>query len=100
MNQDLRRGWRTVVWSLTRITLLTLLALLIDWLARGSPRSDLSYIAYGILLVIVLGELFYGSENVAARFSIKGPGQTEATFDSTQRLDSRVTPDDPDQEQG
>lgn len=97
MNQDLRRGWRTVVWSLTRLALLILLALLIDWLARGSPRSDLSYLAYGILLIFAIGELFYGSENVAARVSIKGPGNLGASFDSTPPQ-SRLTPDDPDQE--
>lgn len=97
MKQDIRRGWRTVVWAATRLTLLVLLWVLIDWLARGSPRSDLAYLAYGLIVLIGIGELFYGSENVAARINLHGPGGLGLDFDSS-GPDSRVTPDDPDGE--
>ena len=77
-NPDTRRGLRSFVQAIVALAIIALLYWLTH-LMRGDAVG-LRQIAQGALLIVGLGTVFYGAENVGRAFDFKGPGGFEANF--------------------
>ncbi len=77
-NPDARRGLRSVVQAIVALAIVALLYWLVGLMSNDAV--GLRQIAHGALIIIGLGTVFYGAENVSRAFGFKGPGGFEASF--------------------
>lgn len=79
-NPDKRRALRAVVQAVLALALIGLLY----WITgRVSDTSNvLTQIARGALIILAIGEVFYGAENVTRAIKLTGPAGFGAEFGS------------------
>jgi hypothetical protein len=77
-NPDVRRGLRAAVDAAALLALVALLYWLTDKLSGNA--HGLAGIAHGSLIIIGLGTLFYGAENVTRAIKLTGPAGFAAEF--------------------
>lgn len=77
-NPDSRRGVRAVVQAILNFALIGLLYWIVHKVDAGSPL--LNIIVRGCLIIMGLGEIFYGAENVTRAITLKAPGGAELEF--------------------
>lgn len=77
-NPDMRRALRAVIQALLALALIGLLY----WITRrvANDSSVLTEIVRGALVILGLGEIFYGAENVTRAIRLTGPGGFGAEF--------------------
>lgn len=63
MTPDRRRAVRTTVHTIGAVAMLGMLA----WIVWRIPDGKLQAIALGLILILMLREVFHGAENVTAR---------------------------------
>lgn len=77
-NPDVRRALRAVIQAVLALALIVLLYWITGKVASNSPV--LMAIARGTLIILGIGELFYGGENVTRAFKLSGPAGFGAEF--------------------
>jgi hypothetical protein len=77
-NPDTRRALRAVIQSVLALALIGLLYWITGRVSNTS--SVLSDITRGTLIILALGELFYGAENVTRAIKLTGPAGFGAEF--------------------
>jgi hypothetical protein len=77
-NPDARRGLRAIVQAVLALALIGLLYWITSKVAGGSPV--IMTIARGGLIILGLGEIFYGAENVTRAIKLTGIGGTSLEF--------------------
>jgi hypothetical protein len=75
---DGRRAVRAIVQAVLALALIGLLYWVAGRVQAGSPV--LNVIVRGALIILGLGEIFYGAENVTRAITLKGPAGTELQF--------------------
>jgi hypothetical protein len=79
-NSDTRRALRAVIQAVLALALIGLLYW-VSWRVRADSPAMLS-IARGALIILGLGEIFYGAENVTRAIKLTGPAGFGAEFGS------------------
>lgn len=74
MRQDIRRGVRTVVYSIVTLASIGF----IGWIIYMGDKLTVRHVAYGLLGIVGVGSFGYIAENVTQRIRFKlGPGGAE-----------------------
>jgi hypothetical protein len=77
-NPDTRRALRAIVQAVLALALIGLLYW-VSWRVRADSPAMLA-IARGALIILGLGEIFYGAENVTRAIKLSGPAGFTAEF--------------------
>lgn len=78
MRQDIRRGWRTVVYAIVTLVCIAF----IGWIIWLGDTLTIRHIAYGLLVIVGTGSFGYIAENVTQRLWFKF-GSAEAGIGET-----------------
>lgn len=94
-NPDARRALRSIVQAIVALVIVGLVGVIIHHL-RGSPR-ELYGIGIGSLVIVGLGTLLYGAENVTRAIKFKGPLGMEGEIGNADAIPVAVVnpPSDP-----
>lgn len=94
-NPDSRRALRSVVQALVAVVIVALVAVIIHHL-RGHAH-ELYGLGMGSLVIVGIGTLLYGAENVTRAVRFKGPLGIEGGIGDEPALPVKVTnqPEDP-----
>jgi hypothetical protein len=75
---DTRRAVRAIVQAVLALALIGLLYWIVGRVDSKSPL--LNVVVRGTLIILGLGEVFYGAENVTRAITLKAPGGAELEF--------------------